>query len=383
MTDPGRPMLSLPSFMDVGPDRVRHLCDGREAYPAMLAAIAAASREVLLEMYWVGADSAGVRFRDALVACARRGVSVRVLYDDVGSVGLWSSWWDPLRQAGGKVAAYNPIGPWRRRFRWGRVFFRDHRKLLIVDGRVGFVGGINLARPWLPRNEGGLEWRDDAVEVCGPAAAELRVLFGATWESHAGAALAPDPEPPPANSARRTLVLANRIGRRPNRRIRRAYLLAIHRARLSIDIASSYFLPGPLFLRALRLACRRGVRVRILVPKTNDIWLVSLATSQLVGRLLESGVEVCAYTRGMMHSKTAIIDGRVATIGSHNLDTLSWRYNLECNIAIVDAAFAHGLTETFERDLDDAERVDLSVWRARPVARRILGWCAARIRMFL
>ena len=373
--------IELPSFLDVGSDRVRHLRDGREAYPAMLEAIGAATREVLLEMYWVGADAAGVRFRDALVACARRGVAVRVLYDDVGSLGLWPSWWDPLRAAGGRVTAYNPVGPWRRRFRWSRVWFRDHRKLLVVDGRVGFAGGINLARPWLSQDEGGLEWRDDAVEVRGPAAGELRAVIAATWERCGGAAL--DSAPAASASLGPTIVLANRIGPRPNRRIRRAYLLAIRRARLSIDIASSYFLPGPLFLRALREAGRRGVRVRVLVPKANDIWLVSLAMSHLVGRLLDDGVEVYAYARAMLHSKMAIIDRRLVTIGSHNLDTLSWRYNLECNVAVEDPAFAGGAVETFERDLESAERLDLQTWRARPRAKKLLAWTVARFRMLL
>lgn len=382
---------SLPPFTDVSADRVRHLCDGRQAYPAMLEAIAAARSEVLLEMYWVGADPAGSRFRDALVACARRGVVVRVLYDDVGSLGLSGSWWAPLEAVGGTVASYSPIAPWRKRFRWVQIFFRDHRKLLVVDGEVGVAGGINLARPWLPGEEGGLDWRDDAIEVRGPIALDLRRVFASTWERCGKPGLEGSSAPPrigtltgpQVEGASRASVLANRIGPRPDRRIRRAYLQAIRRARVSVDIASSYFLPGPIFLHALRAACRRGVRVRILIPKVGDIWLASLAVSHLVGRLLEDGVEVYAYARRMLHSKTAIVDRRLVIIGSHNLDTLSWRYNLECNVAVDDEAFAENVVQTFGRDIEDAERLDLGAWRRRPLRLRLLAWAVARFRMLL
>ena len=259
------------------------------------------------------------------------------------------------------MVPYAPVLPWQRRFRWGQVFFRDHRKILVVDGEIGFVGGINLASPWLSREEGGLAWRDDAVEVRGPLTAHLRGVFATMWERCRGQALAGAFAPPPTTkeieTPQRVVVLTNRIGSRPNRRIRREYLRAIRRAKTSIDIASAYFLPGPLFLRALRSARRRGVRVRVLVPKVADVWLVSLAVTHLVGRLLEEGVEVYTYGRSMLHFEGhAVIDRRLVIVGSHNLDTLSWRYNLECNVTIDDSAFAEGFVESFERDLDGAER---------------------------
>jgi cardiolipin synthase len=353
----------------------------------MLEAIAAARSEVLLEMYWVGADAAGARFRDALVACARRGVVVRVLYDDVGSLGLSPSWWAPLGAVGGTVVSYGPIAPWRKRFRWVQVFFRDHRKLLVVDGEIGFAGGINLARPWLPGEEGGLDWRDDAIELRGPIARDLRRVFASTWQLCGRPALEGSSAPPQIETltgphvegGSRASVLANRIGPRPDRRIRRAYLQAIRRARVSVDVASCYFLPGPTFLHALRAACRRGVRVRILIPKVGDIWLASLAVSHL----LEDGVEVYAYARRMLHSKTAIVDGHLVIIGSHNLDTLSWRYNLECNVAVDDEAFAENVAQTFGRDIEEAERLDLGAWRRRPLRLRLLASAVARFRMLL
>ena len=163
---------------------MRHLRDGRAAFLAMLAAIDDAQRESLLEMYWVGHDVVGARFRDRLVARARSGVAVFVSYDGVGSLGLFRSSWTPLIRAGGHVRENGPVAPWRHRFRILRLPFRDHRKILTVDGEVAFCGGLNLALQWLPSERGGGGWRDDVIEVRGPAALELRALASQPWAQH-------------------------------------------------------------------------------------------------------------------------------------------------------------------------------------------------------
>jgi cardiolipin synthase len=306
---------------------------------------------------------------------------VRVQYDGAGSLGLWRSWWRPLSDAGGEVVEYEPLAPWRRRFRIMHVFFRDHRKVLVVDRVVGFTGGINRARQWLPESEGGLGWRDDVVEIRAPSALALREVVERRWGQT-------DRSSPPgagedAVATSRVRVLANRVGTKPDRRIRRDYLRAIRAAQTTIDIANAYFLPGPLFLVELRQACRRGVRVRLVFPLSGDIWLASVATRHLAGRLAGSGVEVYAYGPRMMHSKVAILDARLVTIGSHNLDTVSWRYNLECNVVVDDAAFAAVVGASFERDVAESVRIDGAAWRARPRSERALGWIAARFRMLL
>ncbi len=370
-------------FFGVGPNRVRLLCDAREAYPAMLAAIRSAREEVLLEMYWIGADVAGVRFRDALCERARAGVRVRVIYDAVGSIALPSSWWQPLRAAGAHVLAYGPVAPWRRRFRFAGLAFRDHRKILVVDSTTAFVGGMNIAREWLPRDEGGDGWRDDAVEVCGVAAAELREHVCESWARCGGPALATAARTA-IRGQRRTWVVANRIDDgRPNRRIRRVYSAAIRRAKKSIDISAAYFLPGPLFLHALRAARRRGVRVRVLVPSRSDVRVVELAMVGVLAQLLRDGVEVFAYEPSVLHCKTAVIDERIVILGSHNLDTLSWRYNLESNLVVDDRAFAAEVSRSFARDLEYSAALDLDTWTAKPRAMRALAWMAARFRAFL
>jgi cardiolipin synthase A/B len=372
----------LTAFRDVGRNRLRHLRDGRQVYPAMLAAIDAARREILLEMYWVGDDKVGHLFRDHLVAKAKEGVAVFVSYDSVGSLGLHRSFWTPLVEAGGRVVENGPIAPWRHRFVFMRLFFRDHRKILVVDGERSFCGGLNLAGQWLPRDEGGQGWRDDAVEIQGPASLELRAVACGSWRN-LGSVEPKDVPPDAPELPLRTWVLANRVEGRPNRRISRSYLLAIRRARISIDVSSAYFLPGPLFLRALREARARGVRVRVLIPRTSDVWFVGLAMLGVVDKLLREKIEVYAYEPAMLHAKTAVLDGRVVVIGSHNLDTLSWRFNLEANVVAFDRALAADVSASFERDLRDATRLELAAMQGRPWTVRALAWVAARFRAFM
>jgi cardiolipin synthase len=347
----------------------------------MLAAIDSAQCEILLEMYWVGNDAVGVRFRDRLVARALAGVAVFVTYDGVGSLGLFRSFWAPLIRAGGCVLENGPVAPWRRRFRILRLPFRDHRKILVVDSQMAFCGGLNLAIQWLPREEGGGDWRDDVIEIQGPAALELRALACEAW-SRLGHAQPVVKSAPPPEQPTRLWVLANRIAERPNRRIRRTYLLAIRRARKSIDITNPYFLPGPLFLRALREARKRGVRVRLLVPGISDVWLVNVAMREVVAKLARHGVEVYAYQPSVLHAKTAILDERIVVCGSHNLDTFSWRFDLEANVLIDDRSFAAVVTQSFERDLANALRLASSV-QPPPVFFGLLAWIAARFRTYL
>ena len=181
----------------------------------------------------------------------------------------------------------------------------------------------------------------------------------------------------------RTSILANRVAGRPDRLIRRTYLLAIRRARSSIDIAGAYFLPGPLFLRALREARKRGVRVRVLVPASSDVWLVDLAMLGGVDKLVLDDIEVHRYERSVLHSKPAVLDGRVVMVGSHNLDAFSWRFDLEANVVVDDRAFAAEFAGSFERDLAVASRLDLATICARPRRTRALAWFVAKFRTLL
>ena len=344
----------------------------------MLAAIAAAKREILLEMYWVGNDAVGARFRDALAARAAAGVSVKVIYDSIGSLDINLAWWRPLVRAGGRVLEYHAIWPLDRQFRFDRVERRDHRKLLVTDGFDGFTGGINLAAPWLPRNEHGHGWRDDMIEVRGDAAEELRTLFYKTWQRITRERPPDDVRPLSRQRRGGVWVLASQW--RSLRSMHHEYVVRIRRARDRVDIANSYFVPDLRVRRALFAAIARGVRVRVLVPSRSDVPFVQFATEALFDTLLRHGVEIYSLPGPMLHAKTAVIDEIFTTVGSYNLDQRSWRKNLEVNLAVEDAPFARHVRSWFEHDIAGATRIDLSTWRDRALARRGLEWAAFAMR---
>jgi cardiolipin synthase len=254
---------------------------------------------------------------------------------------------------------------------------RDHRKLLVVDGNDGFTGGMNLASPWLPRDEGGAGWRDDVVQTRGVAARELRSLFYKTWSRLTGER--PD-DVAPLSRRRHGAVWVLASQWRTFRSIHREYVFRIKRARSRVDIANSYFVPDRNVRRALYAAVDRGVRVRVLVPASSDVAVVQFAAEALFDTLLRHGVEVHTLPGTMLHAKTAIIDDDFTTIGSYNLDERSFRKNLEVNVAIDDARFARHVRDSFERDLAISTRLDVAVWRERAMARRGLEWVAYAMR---
>jgi cardiolipin synthase len=372
-------MRAAPSpWFAVGADTVRLLRDGEQAFPAMLEAIAHAEREVLLEIYWIGPDAVGERFRDALVDRARAGVKVCVIYDAIGSMGCPPAWWQELFAAGGRALEYHSISPLDHRFRFDQVELRDHRKMLVVDAMHGFTGGINLAVPWLTVAEGGAGWRDDMIQVRGEATEELRSLFYRTWRKLTRESPPLDVRPLSRKRTRAVWVLASQW--RVRRSIHREYVVRITRARERVDIANSYFVPDRRVRVALFRAVRRGVRVRVLVPHKSDVPVVQFAVEALFDTLLRHGVGVWTMPGRMLHAKTAIIDESFTTIGSYNLDERSWRKNLEVNLAVEDREFARHVRSWFERDLAIATRVDLATWHERSLARRAFEWAALAMR---
>ena len=379
---------ALGPWFKVGSDEVRLLRDGVEALPAMLDAIAKAKREIILEMYWIGLDAVGTRFRDALTEKAREGIRVRVIYDAVGSLSIAPSFWDSLVRAGGQVREYHPLSPLKPAFELARIEQRDHRKILVVDGTRGFTGGINLARQWLAIEDGGEAWRDDMIEVVGYASQELRTLFYKTWRRVGFRRLPQDPlgslslpddlVPLSKRPTGRVYVLASL--RRSRRNLRREYLTHINRAQRSIEIANSYFIPDRSVRSALYRAVLRGVRVRVLVPQKSDVMIVQFALEAMYESLMRNGVEMYCHSGPMMHAKTAIIDDTFVTIGSYNLDERSRTKNLEVNVAINDGPFATYVRRWFDRDLENATNLDLYEWRARPLVRRGMEYMAYALR---
>ena len=360
----------------VSGNRVTLLHDGEQAFPAMLEAIAEAKREILLEMYWFASDEVGRQFADALTAKAKTGVTVRVIYDAVGSIQSDGRMFSRLRDAGCEVEQYNPIAPWRARFRIGVVNNRDHRKLLIVDRQVGFTGGVNLGNEWAPKGAGGAGWRDDTIRIEGPAVEQMCDIFDYGWRRIV--------EPPSADRPRlrppvdtgdgtgsRVRVLANHYFRE-RRAIRQAYLRRIESAQRSVCITNSYFVPDGQIRRVLGRAVARGAEVRVIVPGKSDVFAVRHAARKLYGRLLEAGIQLYEWQGSILHSKTAVIDGRWCTVGTYNLDARSLRFNLEVVAAVEDAAVAGAMEDRFNEDLEHAKLVSYEEWRRRPLHVRML-----------
>ncbi len=343
--------------------RVRLLHDGARVFPAMLEAIRQARREVLLEMYWFDDGRIGTRFADALIERAQAGISVRVLYDAVGSFGTDDSHYERMARAGVKVLEYNPIAPWHRRFRIDRLKRRNHRKMLIVDGALGFTGGVNIGDAWLPVEDGGEGWRDDVVCLEGPAVQTMRGIFRHGWYHVEKEGFGQRGERFLPRRGRRLAVLANHhFGER--RAIRSAYLHQIAGAREQICITNSYFVPDRVIRNALAAAAAAGVRVQLMVPGQNDIAAVYYATRKLYPWFIKRGIEVYEWMPTVLHSKTAVIDSW-STVGTYNLDYLSWLSNLEVVIAIEDEAFGQAMRHRFAADLAHARRIDEAILAER------------------
>lgn len=360
----------------VSGNRVTLLHDGEQAFPAMLEAIAKAERDILLEMYWFASDRVGRQFTDALVSKAEAGVQVRLIYDAVGSIQSDGRMFARLRDAGCEVLEYNPIAPWRARFRIGVVNNRDHRKLLIVDRKLGFTGGVNLGDEWAPEGAGGAGWRDDTVRIEGPAVEQMCDIFDYGWLRivEPQTVVRPRLQPHVDSGDRpgsRVRVLANHYFRE-RRAIRQAYLRRIESAQRSVCITNSYFVPDGQIRRVLGRAVNRGAEVRVIVPGKSDVPVVRRAARKLYGRLLESGVQLYEWQSSILHSKTAVIDGRWCTVGTYNLDARSLRFNLEVVAAVEDAAVAGAMEDRFNEDLEHTTPVSYEDWRRRPLHVRML-----------
>jgi cardiolipin synthase len=363
-------------------NRLELLIDGEQTFPAMLQAIDGAASYVHLETYILADDEVGRMFSRALCERARAGVRVRVLFDSLGSLRLPSDYVQRLTEAGVEVVEFRPV---RKTWFSRHGYLRDHRKILVVDGRVGFTGGLNVSSDYASVGFESKGWRDTHIKVDGPVVSDLEALFRATWQRSGGATY---PAYPPradqaasGENAGLAAVIASDGGHRSV--IRRHYLQAILSARKTIFIANAYFIPDRGLLRALRRAARRGVRVAVIVPTESDVTLVQRATDYLFDRLLRNGIEIYRWPRTHMHAKTAVVDGIWSVVGSYNLDAVSLFQNHEVLIESVDPGFGASMEEQFEQDRRQCHRVSLAEWRRRPLGTRLVEWLAYRLRRWL
>jgi cardiolipin synthase len=363
----------------VAGNEVGLLVDGPQTYAAVFEAIERARDHVNLETYiFDDARHRGTRLTDLLVAAASRRVTVNLLYDALGSMGTDAAIFERLRAAGVQLCAFNPLNP--ADSRTGRYAQRTHRKIVVVDGRVAFSGGLNFSgeyassssaiiRRGRPTIEDG--WRDTHVQVEGPAVQEIQKLFLASWAKQRCPELTPAGYLPPARDAGDKLLRldASSIDDRPGETYVAA-LAAVSFARRSIDVTMAYFAPDDRLQEALVDAARRGVRVRMLLPGISDFTGILHAGRAHYGPLLEAGIEIHEEPRAFVHAKTLVVDGIWSTVGSANWDYRSFADNDELNVVVIDAEFAARMTALFERDLAPARRITLEAWRARPLWRR-------------
>jgi cardiolipin synthase len=366
-TDAGEVLCLRPERLRPG-HRLLLRRDGVEAYPRMLEAIRGARESVLLETYQFAEDPTGRIFAAALAERARAGVDVRLLYDAVGSRSTGSEFFGELRARGVKVVEFKPLARWLAGLGFGR---RNHRKLLAVDGRVAFIGGLNISRDYAPTADGGLGWRDTLVEIEGPCVQEQQEVFLELWT------LARKKDPPlrtidshPSGGARMAAVTSMRLGDRLE--IARHYRHAIEQARESVWIASAYFLPSLRFIGSLRAARRRGVDVRLLLPGRTDFAPVLYGMQRLFMTHLLADIRIFEWAGPMMHAKTMVVDGLWSAVGSYNIDRLSAFHNYELVAIACDADFGRRMRSMFERDFAASREILRKTWKSRGWGRRIL-----------
>ncbi|MFN2445211.1 MAG: phosphatidylserine/phosphatidylglycerophosphate/cardiolipin synthase family protein [Vicinamibacterales bacterium] len=341
----------------VGGNTVLIQCDAEESYPAWLHAIAGARRWVHFECYIIHGDATGHRFADALIAKAREGVAVRVVFDWLGAIGAtpWT-FWRRLRKAGVEVRSFNPLR-FDSPLGW---LSRDHRKMLAVDGTVAFVTGLCVGDAWAGNPAKNLEpWRDTGVELRGPAIIDVEDAFASIWET-TGAPL-PAAERVTHGSVREVGDVALRViaSEPAAASVFRLDHLVTALARERLWITDAYFVPTPPYVQALTAAANDGVDVRVLLPGGSDLMLVKPLTEAGYRTLLEGGVRIFEWDGTMVHAKTAVADGRWARVGSSNANVQSWLGNWELDVAIEDERVGARMEEIFTRDLTRSTEIVL------------------------
>lgn len=338
------------------------------AFDALMTEIRAAKNHIHMEFYIIQADETGKRLIDLLCEKAKAGVQVRLLYDAVGSFYI-GRLLGPLEKAGGKTAAFLPLAPFKSRF---RINLRTHRKIAILDGRVGFTGGMNVGNEYLGLDENFGYWRDEFMRIEGPAVASMQRIFAEDWDFSAEEPLNDDGYFPMVTCPGESLVqmIASGPDQEQNS-MRQTFLAAMAAAKKRLWIASPYFVPDPSVLDAIMLAHSRGVDVRILGLLKADHMLVHLASRYYWQELLEVGVKIYQYKKGMMHSKLMLVDGRWGMVGSANLDNRSLRLNFEVGCVLHSAELVADMETAFEKDMTDSIELDLRTFRNRPYLTRL------------
>ncbi len=362
-------------------NKVTLLADGQATYTAMFAAIEKAKDHLNLETYIIEDDETGRKFADLLLQKQAKGVQVNLIYDSVGSMKTPASFFQRLVDGGIQVVGFNPINPLEVQGEWN-LTHRDHRKMLIADGKIAIIGGINISKVYSStpfkrkRNEKApIHWRDTDIQVEGPAVAEFQKLFLDTWLKQKGPKLSEQNSFPDLKTEGHSLVRV--VGSTPGQDNRIPFIMyvsAITFAEHSIHMTNSYFIPDDQIIKALTDAAERGVDVKLILPGITDSKLALSAQRDHYSELLQAGVKVYEHSTSLLHAKTAVIDKVWSTVGSTNMDFLSLLSNDEVNAVILSKEFAVEMEEMFVRDLADSKEIQWAEWKKRPLLPRIRGW---------
>lgn len=359
-------------------NRVEVLLNGDQIFPAKIAAIRAARKSITYAQYVFEEGAPAADTAQALAERCRAGLPVHVLLDAVGALAMPVQYRDWMVEAGCQVASYRPLTPWT----FDRVNERNHRRILVVDGVVGFTGGSGTSGKWSGNGKQDGHWRDTDVRVEGPVVEQLQGAFAENWLEATGVALGgPAYFPRPLEvkgGVDAQVVRSSPAG--GSVAMYTMFLLAMTAARRSIYITNPYFVPDEKMVETLIQARRRGVRVVLLLPGAIDHNLVRQASRGGFGRLLKEGIEIHEYKPAMLHAKTMVIDSMWATVGSTNLDRRSFALNEELNLVIYDAGVARRLEQVFEKDLSESGVVTYKRWASRGLMSRVLEFLAVQVR---
>ena len=346
------------------------LLNGEEIFPAMLDAIRSARKTITYEQYYYEDGPVARDIAEALAERCRAGVGTNILLDAFGTLSMPAEYVDLMKNAGCHVVSFRPLSP----IAWNRANQRNHRRVLVVDGRVGFTGGSGVSRKWMGNGRVENHWRDTDVRVRGPVVEYLQGAFAENWLEATGIVLGGDayfPRPlAPAGEAYAQVVRSSPAG--GSFAMYTMFLLAISAARRSIHITNPYFVPDGAMEDALRAAVGRGVRVVVVVPGAIDHNLVRQASRGKFGKMLKAGIEIYEYRPALLHAKTMVVDGVWATVGSTNFDNRSFALNDELNLVVYDPGVARRLEKVFADDVALSKKVDYRSWRRRSLIDRTM-----------
>lgn len=372
-------------------NKVSLLFDGPQTMRAMIEAIGQARSTINFETYIFDQDQLGQRFADLLIEKQRAGVQVNIIYDSVGSIGTPTEFFERMRASGIRLVEFNPVNPLKRFGRW-QLNHRDHRKILVVDGKIGFTGGVNISAAYAKsslfrsrrRSEAGpVGWRDTHVRIEGPAVASLQLLFLQTWSTQHAEDLPDLDYFPKLEAAGDKTVHVLSSQPEGDYSLYKAYILAIQQARKSIHITTPYFTPDRQLADALIAAAKRGVDVSLILPSVIDSGLVFHAGQSFYTQLLSAGIRIYQLQISVLHAKTAVIDGSWSTVGSANMDIRSFLHNYEANVIVIDDQFGREMEKAFREDVRGSLQITLEQWQQRPFSDRIKEWAARSLGYWL